>query len=420
MPFLQLRDSRYPLRPGENRVGWGADLEVRLPAAEGTGDAIAALVANERAGVTLSPADAPQTVSLNGVTVAEPTPLLHGDRVMIGNLELRFGDEAQLGETVDLPAGDDNRIAVPGPAARTSRIDGRLLSQVDGREYPVPDSGLTLGRDPSCDVVIASPEVSRQHASIRKTDEGYLVLDTSANGIWVNDARVQAELPLGRGDSIRVGREEFRFHAADAPSPHSQVPIPGLANTGTFTVAQRPSAPAAGKTEPRPVLGCLEIMNEGPTKGTRFDITLPRVEIGRGQYNDIVLPDESVSESHAKLQRRDDAWWLVDVASTNGTYLAGSRITDEVQLISGHEVRFGGVKAVFRLTGYAARPSGETRVIVGVKGPDPKRAEARLKELAEHASPAEVKGGRRSTMVWLVLLVLVALILSAIWRVGGQ
>ncbi len=422
MPFLQLRDSRYPLRPGQNRVGWGGELEVRLPAGEGSADDASAVINLAGPAVTLAPGTGAHGVQLNGVVVGEPTPLLHGDRIALSGCELRFGDEQQLGETVALSDDTDVRIATPGPTVKSSRRAGRLLSQVDGREYPIPDGGLSIGRDPGCDVVISARDVSRQHASIRRVPDGYMVLDTSANGVWVNDARVQAELPLGRGDSLRIGREEFRFYAEDAPVNVAEAPIPALANTGTFAAA-RPTPQsvraAPPKDELRPVLGYFEIVNEGPTRGTRHEITVPRVEIGRGQYNDVVLNDESVSDSHAKLQRKDDAWWLVDLESTNGTYVGGTRIADEVQLVPGSEVRFGGVKAVLRITGIPARPSGETRVIVGVKGPDPKRAEARLKELAEHAPPAAAPGSRRSPLFWLVLMVFVALILIVVWRARG-
>ena len=35
---------------------------------------------------------------------------------------------------------------------------------------------------------------------------------------------------------------------------------------------------------------------------------VPVVNIGRAEYNDIVIPDESVSTMHAKLQRREEIW----------------------------------------------------------------------------------------------------------------
>ena len=62
--------------------------------------------------------------------------------------------------------------------------------------------------------------------------------------------------------------------------------------------AQQVAAP------PKPVLATLEITNAGPTKGQQFDVHVPLAHVGRGAHNEIVLSDDSVSETHAKLQRR--------------------------------------------------------------------------------------------------------------------
>ncbi|MBK8056417.1 MAG: FHA domain-containing protein [Gemmatimonadetes bacterium] len=109
----------------------------------------------------------------------------------------------------------------------------------------------------------------------------------------------------------------------------------------------------------------LEILNEGPEKGKRFELIAPLSHVGRGDHNDVAIRDESVSESHAKIQRREDAWYIVDMDSTNGTYVAGSRVYGEAKVSSGGDVRFGGVKMLFRTMGGGQRATGETRVIGG-------------------------------------------------------
>ena len=42
---------------------------------------------------------------------------------------------------------------------------------------------------------------------------GYVLTDLSTNGVFVNGDRVKYSALLGRGDVIRVGSEELRFHA---------------------------------------------------------------------------------------------------------------------------------------------------------------------------------------------------------------
>ena len=51
------------------------------------------------------------------------------------------------------------------------------------------------------------------------------------------------------------------------------------------------------------------------------------VTIGRAKGSDILLPKNNISKRHARLVDRDDKVVLVDLRSTNGTYVNGRRIT---------------------------------------------------------------------------------------------
>jgi pSer/pThr/pTyr-binding forkhead associated (FHA) protein len=82
-------------------------------------------------------------------------------------------------------------------------------------------------------------------------------------------------------------------------------------------------------------------------RGRRLPIIIPVVNVGRADYNDIVLADPSVSTTHAQLQRRDDVWVLTDLGSTNGTYVEGEPVTGETALTPGTTLRFGDVAALF-------------------------------------------------------------------------
>jgi len=53
----------------------------------------------------------------------------------------------------------------------------------------------------------------------------------------------------------------------------------------------------------------------------------PEVTIGRVQGNDIVLPKGNVSKRHARIVLKDGKFIIVDLKSTNGTYVNGRKIT---------------------------------------------------------------------------------------------
>ena len=135
----------------------------------------------------------------------------------------------------------------------------------------------------------------------------------------------------------------------------------------------------------RPVLATLEVTNAGLTKGQTFEIHVPLAHVGRGAHNDIVLTDDSVSETHAKLQRRDDGWYVVDAGSTNGTYVGGQRLSAERRLEGAPDVRFGGVKMIFRptsvpidgaLAGHARHRERRSRAAPTAQRPSPTPASA--------------------------------------------
>ena len=63
----------------------------------------------------------------------------------------------------------------------------------------------TIGRADACRLVIAHNTVSRRHAMLRRTDEGFEVRDLgSLNGTWVNGWRVD-RARVGAGDTLRIG-----------------------------------------------------------------------------------------------------------------------------------------------------------------------------------------------------------------------
>src|SRR4029450_9468064 len=78
---------------------------------------------------------------------------------------------------------------------------------------------LVFGRDAGSDVVVAGNEVSRRHAEIQTSRDGYVLVDLSVNGTYVNGQRVGRRHLPPRADVIRIGNDEFRFYADSAPAP---------------------------------------------------------------------------------------------------------------------------------------------------------------------------------------------------------
>ena len=82
--------------------------------------------------------------------------------------------------------------------------------------------------------------------------------------------------------------------------------------------------------------------------GKEFLIERPVSAIGRGEHNDVRILDESVSTSHATLVRKGDTWFVLDLGSSNGTFVDGYRVAGERAVPPGATLRLGNVKLTFR------------------------------------------------------------------------
>jgi pSer/pThr/pTyr-binding forkhead associated (FHA) protein len=367
MIHLEIDGERYPIAAGETVIGSASDSTVVLEG-EGVRPRHAVVQGMQAGAAAIRVADRDAEVRVNGVRLgSDPTPLLHGDKIEISGQELLVVDATRAGSTQMFDSGAFADLARPiGQKGARTRSGGRLVCLTDGREYSVGSGPLSFGRDAGSDVVVSGNEVSRNHAEIRNEADGYLLLDLSVNGTYVNGERIGKTHTLARADVIRIGNDEFRFYAdasetasagaapvesaprqPETASPPAAAP-PGAAQRLSDTMHGIPEEPQRN-TPPAPEAAPLAslLFRSGEFKGRRLPIRVPVANIGRGDYNDVVISDASVSTMHAKLQRREAIWILSDLGSTNGTFVEGERLSGEVALTPGTTLRFGDVIALF-------------------------------------------------------------------------
>lgn len=66
------------------------------------------------------------------------------------------------------------------------------------------------------------------------------------------------------------------------------------------------------------------------------------ITIGRVDDNSMVIDDDSfISSHHARLEIRPDGVWLVDLKSTNGSFVNGQRVSNEKSLRKGDRIQVG-------------------------------------------------------------------------------
>ncbi|SHI50494.1 FHA domain-containing protein [Desulfofundulus thermosubterraneus] len=82
-----------------------------------------------------------------------------------------------------------------------------------------------------------------------------------------------------------------------------------------------------------------------------------RITLGRGEHNDLVIPDPFSSQEHAVIFSRGDQYWVQDLGSLNGTYLNEVRLDRPTVLADGDRLRIGGVTFQFVRWAYEVESS---------------------------------------------------------------
>ncbi len=90
-----------------------------------------------------------------------------------------------------------------------------------------------------------------------------------------------------------------------------------------------------GRTPDAPTLSILR----GLKAGRIYELLGDSITIGRNSHCDLVLPDEVVSRSHARLKARDGEYFIEDLSSRNGTFVNGKRIKQPVPLADGDYIQ---------------------------------------------------------------------------------
>ena len=239
-----------------------------------------------------------------------------GDRVTMGPFELEVtASGTAVGETVirrdeatavwQQSAGMSTMVA-GGGATSVLVPKPRLIISSPGNlaEVPLDRDEVTLGREPSNDVVIEDDVVSRRHLVVKRTAQGFVIEDLgSRNGLTMAGSKVQRRV-LQEGDTLDIG---------------------GVI-TLRFTQAP-PEAEAPGGGE-------LDI--QGDTD----------IVIGRAADCGLTLDHPMVSLHHARLIRAGRRETIEDLGSTNGTYVNADRLVPGAPhaLSPGDVIRVGPIR----------------------------------------------------------------------------
>ena len=88
------------------------------------------------------------------------------------------------------------------------------------------------------------------------------------------------------------------------------------------------------------------VILRGPDKGRTFEVHDSPALIGRNSQ-DLPLADDTISREHAEFSQEDGKWFIRDLNSANGTYLNGVKLSGQLAVKEGDQIRCGTTVIVF-------------------------------------------------------------------------
>jgi pSer/pThr/pTyr-binding forkhead associated (FHA) protein len=359
MPFLDDGTQRCKLSPSTYTLGGTAADAVPIPGLERL-PPVARLEVPTDGPATIQRLSASIVVRLdrNPLGIA-PKPLADDAEIEFPGCRLRFSTrhvnvearqdydaEGTLLRPIvspynDASSSDAENETEPTPGAR-------IVNLRTGEAVLLADERVVVGRDSACDLVVPQMRVSRRHFSVAPVNGGHLLRDESANGTIVNGSRIVGTYLLGHGDVVRLDEEDLRYEIDGLAVAQSTEASPTVRLDVSNLREEFARDAGAGAARPPMPAATLEI-RRGRYAGASFEINRPVCSIGRGPQNDVRIRDDSVSTAHATLLRKGTSWFVVDLRSANGTFVDGSRVAGERELVPGGRLTLGAVQLEFRV-----------------------------------------------------------------------
>lgn len=198
-----------------------------------------------------------------------------------------------------------------------------------------PDKTYVLGRDASSDIPINSERISRSHLRFSFENKNWVVKD------------------LGSSNGSFVGSRKFEVHKV------IEAVVIDLGGTGNFALKVVPleessTRPTTAKLLTHEGTRISKIIGDNYLKDLNVLARVrlqQRIQIGRDSDSEWRIDDLNVSRNHAEIvQNNSGNYEIVDLKSTNGTFLNGLRVKREV-LKTGDIISISGFARRFTLDG---------------------------------------------------------------------
>ena len=225
-----------------------------------------------------------------------------------------------------------------------SRVGSYLVETKTKKKIPLTRWENSIGRSPTCDVILTNATVSRFHAVISKRRTGWVVADTgSRTGVFVGSEKIARPVKLNHGDKISFGTAKYEFFDVDVDDLEREKERERMRQA---RVAARTPLRAPARMGNEGVEFIPALIDEASEKA--YVLGCDSCVVGRSPDCDIRLRYPTVSSKHIKIYKLGNAWFVENISSEADTKLnARTVVSGRRRLKSGDIISLGGAIFVF-------------------------------------------------------------------------
>ena len=198
-------DSKIEINNWETSIGRSRSCDIPLKK-YGTVSRFHAVLALRKEGWFVFDTDSKTGVYVNGKQISHAQMVKDGDTISFGNAVMKFQSNGYGANAAEPESACSKKKAATDYTNAT-----RLVNMADKSAYYLTGSCL-IGRDRNCNISLPMNDISKEHAEVYLTKEGWMVADLqSHNGTYLNGEMVFGAYPLYDGDIISVGAYSFMF-----------------------------------------------------------------------------------------------------------------------------------------------------------------------------------------------------------------
>ena len=203
-------------------------------------------------------------------------------------------------------------------------IQVSFMGEWDEKVYPLGPDPVRVGRLDTSDIILNRPEmryVSKKHCEIKLENDRVLIRDLgSTNGTALGESKMEPNVlyQWEAGTIVQLGpyklglQTEAELQSVPSPPTAEPQPMPDTSVNASYKVSCPDAVPSR-----------LPLVPENP------------ITIGRAVDCDMVLNSAHVSKHHCRIQWTEKGIEIVDLRSTNGTYLNNQRIPPHTPVLWG-------------------------------------------------------------------------------------